>query len=151
MLRELEKLLTELARQQGIDIPAKDSPRKHPQRQTMRRPQPEPELVEVIEAESIHEDIDQHVARTVDTSDITSNASRLGAEVDQSDDRLEARIHSKFDHDLGRLHADDSADSPESADVSSMADEIAEMLRNPKSIRQAIVLNEIFSRPAERW
>ena len=44
-----------------------------------------------------------HVKQNVDTSDVTERASHLGEQIGQTDERLEQRLHDKFDHQVGRL------------------------------------------------
>lgn len=152
MLNELEKLLREVA-QQGGRVPPP------------RRNEPELEImddtnVEIIDAEPLHEDVMEHVAESMDTTDVTSHAaqlsrhaSQLGAQVGQADEKLEDRLHEKFDHDLGKIH-DESvtrAGQGEQEGVALTASDIVGMLSNPKSISQAVVLNEILQRPIDRW
>ncbi len=151
MLNELEKLLREVAQQGG-------------RRQPPQRKQPEMEImdegVEIIEAEPLREDVMDHVAESMDTSDVTAraaqlsrHASQLGAQVGQADEKLEGRLHDKFDHDLGKIH-DESvtrAGQGEQEGVAMSAKDIVGMLSNPKSISQAVVLNEILQRPMDRW
>jgi hypothetical protein len=154
ILNELEKMLREAAQQQGMQVPPS------------RRPPPDREIIEavdaeVIEAEPVYESMSAHVADDIDTSDITQrasrfrdHASRLGAEVGQADDKLQERLHEKFDRDLGRIHGDTVTDDTgvgRPGGVPSTATEIVEVFRNPKSIRQAIILNEILKRPEHRW
>jgi len=154
ILNELEKMLREAAQQQGVQGPPS------------RQPPPDLEIIDVpdadvIDAEPVYESVAEHVADDIDTSDITQHASRLtdhasrlGADVGQADDKLEDRLHETFDHDLGRIHDDTVTDDlgvGRPGRAPGMADEIAGMFRSPKSIRQAIILNEILNRPEHRW
>jgi hypothetical protein len=143
MLRELENLLQEITEQR---------PAKAPPRSTRPPAQPPPieyldaETAEIIEAEPVgaHEAVADHVTQHLDTSDITSRTSLLGATVGMADDKLEARIHGKFDHDLSKI---DERPTVAAEPVKPTASEIAELLRSPKSIRQAVILSEILNRP----
>jgi hypothetical protein len=147
ILRELEKLIQQVAEQQ-----------QPPPRAPRRRMQDEVEVLDVdtaeviqadvIEAEPLHEEVAAHVSQRMDTSDVSQHASRLGAEVGQADEKLESRLHQKFDHDVGGLAARD-AEMQAAAAMSSS--EIARMLGNPANIRQAIILSEILTRPSDRW
>ncbi len=108
----------------------------------------------MIEAEPVRETLAQHVARTVDTSDVTAQASQLGATVGRADDDLAARLHQTFDHSVSTLDPYDEAGVAQeqaAAEAASAAGEIAQLLRTPKSIRQAVVLSEILKRPVHRW
>jgi hypothetical protein len=155
-------MLREAAQQQA----AQRSPSQAAQRSPSRRPPPDLEIIdasdpEIIEAEPVYEGVSAHVAGDIDTSDIAQHASRLsdrasqlGADVGQADDKLEDRIHEKFDHDLGRIHDDtvtDDMGTRRPGRVPRTAGEIAEMFRSPKSIRQAVILSEILNRPEQRW
>jgi hypothetical protein len=147
ILRELEKLIQQVAEQQQPQSPAR------------RRPVPQEievldeetaEVIEadVIDAQPLREDVAAHVAHRMDTSDLGEHAARLGASVEQADEKLESHLHDKFDHDVGGLAAR-TAEAQAAAGISSS--EIAKMLRNPVSIRQAVILSEILARPADRW
>ena len=149
MLKELEKLLAEIARQQGIDMPQKQPPQRAAA--ARRRAEMQPMEAIIIEAEPVREDLRSHVARTVDTSDITQHATHLGDEVAQSDDRLEARLHQKFDHELGGISENAYDEKVVDPTARGAAGEIAEMFRDARSTRQAILLNEILTRPVDRW
>jgi hypothetical protein len=89
----------------------------------------------------------------VDTSDFERRAEDLGAEVGLADEQLEARLHAKFDHRLGSL--DDNMPATGSADVPAEARqatlEIAQLLANPNSLRNAVVLSEILTPAHHRW
>lgn len=151
MLNELEKLLREVAQQGGRRPPPQ---RRQPEMEIMD------EGVEIIEAEPLHEELIEHVAESMDTSDVTAraaqlsrHASQLGAQVGQADEKLEGRLHEKFDHDLGKIHDESvtTAGQKGQKGVALSASDIVGMLSNPKSISQAVVLNEILQRPADRW
>jgi hypothetical protein len=117
----------------------------------------EPADVEVVDAEiaELGDGVSRHVSQHLrSTQEMAAHTSRLGAEVDLADDKLEARLHQTFDHHLGRLakKASATAATPHAApqpDVT--AGELFAMLRSPESIRDAIVMSEIFRRPEERW
>ena len=87
--------------------------------------------------------------------------SDLASDVEQADERVEAFDHEAFNHEVGQLH-DTSAvtDAADGLDISTpsteigiptSADEYRDFLASPESIRQAIVLNEILTRPTNRW
>jgi len=92
------------------------------------------------------EGVAEHVAKHLNTSEITAHSAALGADVGQSDERLEARLHEKFDHRLGSLqHVDTPTDSK--APEVDLASEIATMLSKPGGLQQMIIANEILRRP----
>jgi len=72
-------------------------------------------------------------------------------------ERIEARLHQEFDHKLGGLAGRDaagtasSAATPDTSPQPSRAAELAQLLRDPRSLRQAILLSEILARHTLRW
>jgi len=83
-------------------------------------------------------------ARSLGTRSLGTQA--LGTQVATADDRLELRLHEKFDHTVGRLEHRDIPEDDQHKKVD-MAAEIAQMLRSPEGMRQLIVANEILRRP----
>ncbi|MCP4082117.1 MAG: hypothetical protein GY743_17925 [Planctomycetaceae bacterium] len=100
-----------------------------------------------------NQSISEYVQSHMDTTDVTEQAEQLGDEVALADDKMDARLQSTFDHQIGSLKsaASDSAfattTTATAQRVSPIADELLDMLSSPKSIRQAILLNEILQRP----
>lgn len=79
--------------------------------------------------------------------------------ISQTDERVEARLHEKFDQKLGTLASDQLLNDQAADDLSNLpsiddplgpttADSIAAMLRDPDNVRNAVILNEILRRPA---
>jgi hypothetical protein len=89
------------------------------------------------------------------TSDIARHASSLGAEVDQADDKLEARLHKTFDHQIGRLKDTTTAapvrEAMQTSDDLLASMNLTKLLTNAQSIRNAIILSEVLNRPEHRW
>jgi hypothetical protein len=152
MLRELEKLLREVAEQQGLGPPAKKAAGSQRRRPPPARPV-EAEILDEDDLEVLSDPKADIASRRLDTSDVTGNTSQLGYQVGQSDERLEARLHQKFDHDLTSLDDRETTKSapPGSAKKPSVAASIADMLKEPDSIRNAVILSEILTRPEHRW
>ena len=122
----------------------------------------EPEEAEVVEAElaEIGDRVGRQVAQDMrGTEDIAAHTRQLGEEVDQADDKLEARLHEVFDHQLGRLKKSATDHAAQSASASAAADRlsgftagsIADLLLKSENVRNAIILGEILKRPDERW
>ena len=91
---------------------------------------------------------------------ITQHTAHLSDRVDVADDVMDAHLHQTFDHQLGRLKKTTDAtpsvarqDSNATAAVVAQATVlgIAHMLQSPENIRSAIILNEVFNRPVDRW
>lgn len=77
-------------------------------------------------------------------------------EVVQAVEAMQSHVEQVFNRQLGSLAAAPSAvsaaQSTEPSDTSATeAADLAAMLRNPQSIREAIVISEILRRPEERW
>ncbi len=168
IMRELENLLKEIAEAQQPaaqrPAPRPQPPPQQPRPQSARgqqsqRPRPQRPAqsagqvldAEVVDAAPVRRraEVQKHVERHLDTSDITAGATRLGAEVGQADEKVEAHLREKFDHQLSRM--DDPDDKAGAEAGAAFAARIAEMFRSPQSIQQAFILNEILTRPEQRW
>jgi hypothetical protein len=164
IIKALEEFLSQVAEQQAAQQRAAQKPVQQPERRTpvrsaSRQPPPGPVVdAEIVEVEPLREEVSRHVAQHLDTSEIRQHTSQLGAEVAQADDKLDARLHEKFDHRLGRLKH--TAKQPPTAAglvpfqvaVAALpASEMIQWLRNPANLRQAVVLSEILQRPEQRW
>jgi hypothetical protein len=100
-------------------------------------------------------EVDEHVRARLDTSKFGQRAQQLG-----DLDNLEER----FSHELGRLGQSEAAPQAVTAPVEEApairaaiesqsvapAAAIAELLRRPESVRQAIIMQEILKRPRQR-
>lgn len=132
--------------------------RPQPQRQQPQRRQPqrpaEPEIEEVIEivdAQVVPEP-KSRLESHVDTSSFEQRAEHLGEDVGLADEQLVARLHRTFDHRVGSL--DDGPGMPvldKQEPASAMAGDLAHLLADPASLRNAIVLSEIITPPQHRW
>lgn len=121
---------------------------------------------EIVEAEII-EDVSAHVARSVNAAAFDQHAAGLlDDDVDQADERVEARLQRTFDHKLGRLSqidstekgsapttrsATDAAAQVTTADANPMLSFLVKSFGSPQSIRQAVILSDILTRPEHRW
>jgi hypothetical protein len=152
-------------------------PRPQPQRQPVANPfnvAPQDEL-EIVEAEVVAQPVpmgaeDQMESRfesSINTTDFDQRAERLGDRVEHADDAMEARLQTVFDHGLGDLSKTpatvatvDVTPAPEDAASTvgkattaapSAASRIAQRMRSPQGMREAVVLREILERPEHRW
>ena len=94
----------------------------------------------------------QHAEHAVGSRSFSQRTAHLGEEVAKADDRFETHLHMKFDHGLGQLsdrHATDVYERPAASNET--ARDLAQLLARPEGVRQAIVLNEILTRPDHRW
>ncbi|MFV2069743.1 MAG: hypothetical protein ACC645_22485 [Pirellulales bacterium] len=109
-----------------------------------------------VETLTSRHEVAEHVRQHLDTDAVTDHATRLGEEVGLADDKLDARLRKKFDHQLGNLRQQDSMMNPyarrdEVATTTSRsaltAATLAEILGNPHTAQQAVILSEILRRP----
>jgi hypothetical protein len=134
-----------------------------PPRPTLARPLVvEAEILEDEEPVSLRparSNVAQHVAQHLDTGDFAERAERLGDATEQADERMEQHLHQAFDHRLGSIGA--STESIMAAVTPEIDDEmkgrvvshhpILSLLRQPQSVRNAIVLSELLQRPEQNW
>ncbi len=112
----------------------------------------EAELLEPPTGEAVSDSVQRHL----DTREFTVRASQLTEEIQRADQQREEHFRKTFERRIGNL-ADTSQGEPQPAAAGSQkpaespAATIARMLASPEGVRQAIVLNEILARPAERW
>ncbi len=96
------------------------------------------------------ETIAEHVRDAIVVSDVTENASQLGKEVGLADEKLEARLE-RFDHKIGDLEGMSSIQNDhveaKGPDKSHIAVSLLELLKQPQTVRQSILISEILKRP----
>lgn len=97
-----------------------------------------------------NQSVAEHVASHMDSG--RKKSSQLGKRIADIHEQTEREVHRHLDHDIGTI--DDSptiTDDPRvgvaAAEVSPMARDLVEMLSQPKTIRQAILVSEILNRP----
>lgn len=195
MADEIEEFLRRAAMRRAAQQQAAQqaAQRQAPVQQAMPAPPPPPARPalapafpqsEAVEVEIVYDEpalgagVSSHVAQALDNRQFTERARHLGEEVGQADDKMGARLHRKFDHQVGQLRSTTASSVPaastaqqsfdearqgaagaapagagdaaaQAAGVS--ASEIAQLLRTPRNIRHAIILNEILARPEDRW
>jgi hypothetical protein len=101
----------------------------------------------VIELEPERVSLREHLARSMSTTDVTENAATLGSEMGQTDERFQAQLQGRFQHQIGSLEPrqEQRTESPRRRSIA--ATEIANLLRSPQGMRQVIVASEILRRP----
>ena len=137
--------------------------RRAAQRRVGRKPPDieilEPEILEpeqplVADTVSAIDAVASHVAQRMDTDEFDKRASHLGQRVGLADDAMEAHLHEKFDHRLGRLADTSGAGATKGATKGATAIDaakVAQLLRTPNGLKQAIILSELLNRPEHRW
>ncbi len=162
MPRDIEEFLKMAAqrRQQQKQRQQQRPPAPQPAPPVQRRPPITPAIEDDVYAIGDEQDhnlrqqsVRDHVQSHIDTSDIAQHAQKLGHKVGLADDKLEARLQKKFDHDVGHLQIDKrrSAQSETTAvtekQYAQLASDLMQMLRTPTSIRQAVLISEVLKRP----
>ncbi|HUE71681.1 MAG TPA: hypothetical protein VMP01_12415 [Pirellulaceae bacterium] len=150
------------ARGQGQAPPPRTEPPKRITPATQKLSQQQPVEADVIELASSGSRVGDSVAeRLRHSQDFTAQVELLGDGVESADEEMAAHLHQAFGHAVGRLRkttagpVQPTAATPSVAAVvirdASPAHGIAELLRNPQSVRNAIILSEVINRPADRW
>src|SRR5678815_623513 len=162
-------------------IPVAYSPQQPPQAYGQARPIPprmvaapqilsqqqaysNPSMAQTVVAAELAESTDRVSASVAahlrGAQQISEHTAHLSDRVDATDDAMDERLHQTFDHQVGRLKQTTQAtaavsrqDSNATAAVVAKATVlgIAHMLQSPENIRSAIILNEVFNRPLDRW
>lgn len=151
-------------RQRSVTPPQKPRPQQPVEPPTRRlvddpqsvtgRKQGEPVLEVVRTSPPTGAAVDAYVAQQMrGVAAIGQHAQRLGEEVAQADDRMQAQLQQKFDHRVGTLTpVSASTVVPASASAgSSAAREFRELIARPGGMRQIVIANEVLRRPEERW
>jgi hypothetical protein len=139
------------------------------------QPAPKARLVEkppraqVVNAEIVREQpvgggVEKHVKQYMNKEGFERRSKQLGEEVVETDEKVERHLKSVFDHSLSKIAATpgvsasaanvkmaDTAPELTLATPSIAAVDVAALLGDPLSIRQAIILSEILNRPLDRW
>jgi hypothetical protein len=134
------------------------------------QPRPRPMVEKPVQAQVVSEEpvgarIGKEVDRDLDTQEFSKRSTQLGSEVAQADREIDQRLHQVFDHHVSNLELmpGEAATAPvvvaplELTEQSlldipaTFATGLSDLLADPDSVRQAIVLNEILHRPEERW
>jgi hypothetical protein len=123
-----------------------------------------PVRAEVVGEEPVGGQVEQHVKKYLDAESFARREDALGKEVAQADRQIDQRLQQVFDHRVSKLEAvpGESATAPvayeppdlvgaAAATADSFATGLLDLITNPDSLRQAIVLNEILQRPEGRW
>lgn len=175
MARDIEEFLRKAAerrQQQKGGAPQPQPPQPPPRRQPPRAQ--EPIIIEAVDADIVearparrpiqsqkkppkqssirNQSVADHVKSHINTSDIAEHAASLGERISSVHDKVDARIHKRLDRDLTAIDDKPSVtDAPRKeifgARNADAAAELYQMLQNPRSVGQAILVAEILKRP----
>ena len=106
--------------------------------------------------ERMGDGVGRHVREHIESRPVGEHSNELGKHVGLADERVEQHLHDVFDHQLGGLSKDQVFQESQGTDAAvwtkketiSPATKIRAMLRDPDSVRNAIILTEIFNRPS---
>ena len=166
---EIEDFLKRTAKARNLE-------RSRPARQPQMRPQQgrssqaRPPVEKPVQAEVVADGpgggkIGKQVEKDLDTREFDQRETRLGSEVAAADKQIDERLHQVFDHHVSKLELlpGEAATAPAPVvplelteqsllDIpATFATGLTDLLADPDSVRQAIVMNEILHRPEERW
>ena len=141
MSRNLDEFLKQAARRRNRGAPP---PVKNPQADVV--------AAELVIDDVSGDDVAAHVAQHLDSSGFEKRAAGLGDVVEQADEKVEAHLQEVFDHSLGQLSADETKTPTDAkASAPSAQSDLLALLKSPQSLRNAVILGEIFNRPEHRW
>jgi hypothetical protein len=95
-----------------------------------------------------------HVEQYLDEKEFQRRESELGKTIASADEKIDAHLHETFDHRVSRLETATGEGTLVGAiaEVSGIVTtDWLQVLTNPDSLRNAIILNEVLRRPEERW
>ena len=157
---EIEAFLRDAAQKRGRAYsPPRGGAAGRPAQQQPGQPI-QAELIEESRS-TVADDVQRHAARTR----VGAPEAELGKGVTQVSQSVQAHLKQAFQQPVGHLTALRSSLAPSrNAELPSspvdrvvdaapavFASQIAEMITNPNTLRQAILLGEILHRPEERW
>jgi hypothetical protein len=100
----------------------------------------------IVDLSPARETVQEHVSKHISTADVTQHAATLGSEVSQADEKLEAHLQQRFQHQIGTLEQREVRSAPRPRQNQAAA-EIAQLLRSPTGMRQIVIASEIMRRP----
>jgi hypothetical protein len=137
-------------------------------KRTQPKPKPpvaaKPIRAEVVSDGPVGGRLSQHVTQYLDEQKFAQREGELGREVAEADNQISQHLHQTFDHQVSQLsnvqgeaaasttayEPNELGDDP-SRESNPFAAGLFELIGNPESLRQVIILNEILGRPEDRW
>jgi hypothetical protein len=143
--------------------PAARGPARQPARTPEQSPQPPRRLVDTQRPEPAAQPVTLTLAEsrqpmappsfgssvTAHVQGVAQHAQSLGADIAQTDERMQEHLRQKFVHQVGAIAPTTSVQRQ--ATGTPAAAELRAMLARPGGARQLIIASEILRRPEERW
>lgn len=167
--KSIESEIEDFLRQARGDAPREAMPVAQPvdeESEAVRTLVKEPMEVRPIEGEPIQpgqdftRDLASHVESHISLDSISQRDAHLGDIVEASDERIEQHLEDVFDHQVGQIAHQDHTESTsmiaegtdavsweEKVEKSTLAMDIAAMMKSPDSVRKMFIVTEIFKRP----
>jgi hypothetical protein len=139
---KLRQEVEQFLRQVQGEEPKKPTPQKKPV--VVAQPKPAPRLEP--QRQPLRESVGTHVSQHMSTADITEHASKLGLEVSNADEKMTAHLQERFQHQLGAFQQSQQPTETRRTRGSAAA-EIAQLMKSPQGVRQAVIVSEILRRP----
>lgn len=116
----------------------------------LETPRLDPVIIEDVQI--VEQRIQPKFKSSINTSRISNHADALGKSVSSVHDRTERQVHKHLDHNVGRIDDTETVTDDPSPAIFGQPDgsavkELRQLLANPKSIGQAIIMAEILKRP----
>ena len=135
-----------------------------PQSLSQQQTYSNPSMAQTVVAAELAEAPDRMAASVAahlrGSQQISEHTSHLGERVTGEVGQLQSHLQQTFDHQVGRLKTTTEVTAPtQREDSNAVAATVAQatvlgiahMLQSPQNIRSAIILNEVFNRPVDRW
>jgi hypothetical protein len=120
---------------------------------------------EILDAEVIDtgdvsgDDVAHYVKQHLSPREFEERSQHAAERIRLADDAMEAHLHDAFEHRLGALGAttsraeDSTLDDAEAAAAAQppQVPDLVKILRSPRDLRNAIILNELLTPPTHRW
>jgi hypothetical protein len=106
--------------------------------------------VEIIDESPAAKSVGDHVERYFEHSQFKKRPDQF-SKVDQADEDMAAHVHEVFDRQLGKLSGERSTTTAAAATMMPKPNQLVQMLRDPRSLRNAVIMHEILTPPESLW
>lgn len=144
--KTLEDKLRQEVEQFLRQVQGEESKKPTPQKKPVVIAQPKPAARLEPQRQPLRESVGMQVSQHMSTADVTEHASKLGLEVSHADEKMTAHLQERFQHQLGAFQQSQQPTETRRT-RSSVAAEIAQLMKSPQGVRQAVIVSEILRRP----